>query len=403
MGRKGKTEPGKEFIGLEFQKRNGTGGSEGVMVRRIMFVYSDTGGNHRSAADALDELVSSYEGGRHVQVTHADVYRLAKVYLFRTARRRYKILCRHLGLLYAILFRITDNVAVKNAIARVILRVYGGRIAKVIARIDPDVIVVLHPLFVSDVLCDLRSRSGARWRIISLVTDLGVAHAGWVATALDSVLLMSPGQAQKLRSQGCLPPESRVAITKAPVRAAFAAGNHSTDERVMAALGPKPPYVLYVPGLQPNKAIMHQVRCLTDDYRGIGIVLVGEIPRRLAGRLRKINPELIHLDKLSAFEMAVMFRNAKLVAGKAGPAVMAEGASVGAHFLPTAEVGCQEAGNALIGRALYGIDEMPQWSENRRRRSEQIASAHVPPEGYRIMNETEVRMLIIHGYEEMTL
>lgn len=371
------------------------------MDRRIMFVYSDTGGNHRSAADALDELVSSYEGGCHVQVTHADVYQLANVYPFRTARRRYKILCRHLGWLYYFLFRITDNAGMKNTVTRVILRVYGGRIARAIARIDPDVIVVLHPLFVSDVLCDLRSRSGARWRIISLVTDLGVAHAGWVATALDSVLLMLPRQAQKLRSQGCLPPDSRVAITRAPVRAAFAVGNRSMDTKVMAALGPKPPYVLYIPGLQPNKAIMYQVGCLTDDYPGIGFVLVGAISRRLVGRLRKINPGLIHLGELSGFEMAVMFRNAKLVSGKAGPAVMAEAASAGVHFLPTAEVGCQEAGNALIGRALYGIGEMPPWSKNRRRKSGQIESAQIPPVNYRIMDEAEVRMLIIDGYAEM--
>ena len=51
----------------------------------------------------------------------------------------------------------------------------------------------------ADVLCDLRSRSGAKWRIMSIVTDLAVVHAGWVATALDSVLLVSPGSGQKLR------------------------------------------------------------------------------------------------------------------------------------------------------------------------------------------------------------
>jgi hypothetical protein len=367
-----------------------------------MIVYSDTGGNHRSAAEALAELVRSFEGSRDVQVTHADVYKLAKVYPFRTASRRYKILCRHLGLLYDILFKVTDNMAVKNAIVRVILRVYGERIASVIARIDPDVIVVLHPLFVADVLCDLRIRSGAKWRIISIVTDLGVAHAGWVATSLDSVLLVSPAPAQKLRSQGCLPPDSRVAITKAPVRMAFAGGNGSMDEKVMAALGPKLPYVLYIPGLQPNRAIVHQVRCLTDDYSGMEIVLVGVISRRLVGRLREINPGLIYLSELSGLEMAVMFRNAKLVSGKAGPTVMAEAARVGARFLPTAEVGCQEKGNALAGRALYGIDAMPQWSESRRRKSKRIASAsQVPPESYRSMDETEVCMLIIDGYAEM--
>jgi hypothetical protein len=93
--------------------------------------------------------------------------------------------------------------------------------------------------------------------------------------------------------------------------------------------------------------------------------------------------------------MATMFRNAKLVSGKAGPAVMAEAARVGARFLPTAEVGCQEAGNALIGRAFYGVDEMPQWGEGYRKRIKQIASAHIEPESYRTIDEAGVRALII--------
>ncbi len=163
----------------------------------------------------------------------------------------------------------------------------------------------------------------------------------------------------------------------------------------MAALGVRPPYVLYIPGLQPGRAVSRQVRCLTRDYAGIRIVLVGEISRRLAVRLRSISPGMVHLSELSGFEMAAMFRNAKLVSGKAGPAVMAEAARAGARFLPTAEVGCQEAGNALIGRAVYGADEMPRWGEGYRKRIKQIASTHVEPESYRTIDEAGVRALIM--------
>jgi 1,2-diacylglycerol 3-beta-galactosyltransferase len=366
-----------------------------------MLVYMDTGGNHRSAAEAVTELLESYADGRNVEVTHADVFKLARVYPFRTASWRYKMLSRYLGLLYEILFRITDNVVMTKAIARAILRVYGARLARVIASVDPDVIVVLHPLFVADVLCDLRIRYGARWRIISLVTDLGVVHAGWATAALDSVLMVSPGQVRKLRKQGCLPADTRVAVTVAPVRAAFNQVNASVDEKVMAVLDPKPPYLLYIPGLQPSRAITYQVRRLAEDYGELGIVLVGAIPRRLVGRLRKISPGLVHLSGLSGLEMAVLFRNAELAAGKTGPAVMAEAARAGARFLPTAEVGRQEEGNALIGRSLYGIEAAPPWMKNRWGRDGRITPARVPSESHRMMGDAEVRRLIIDGLAEM--
>jgi UDP-N-acetylglucosamine:LPS N-acetylglucosamine transferase len=368
--------------------------------RRVMFVYSDTGRGHRSVADALAESVMSSEGNHTVQVTHVDIYQLAKVFLFRRAGRHYEILCRHARWLYDTLFRITDNPTAKNVITRAILFFYGPRLARVIARIDPDVIVVMHPLFASDVLCKLRDRSGAGWTVVSFVTDLGVAHAGWATVALDAVFFVSPSHVQKLRSQGCLPPESRTAIIKAPVRGAFAEDNRAMDGKAIETLGLKQPYVLYVPGLQSDRALARQVRHLTDDYRGMDIILVGSISSRLVNRLMNINPRLVHLCELSGFEMAAIFRKAEMVSGKAGPTVMAEAASVGAHFVPTAEVGCQEAGNALAGRALYGINAMPWWGEINERMRNTIAPVLITPSHHRVLSAEEVRMIIIGGSAE---
>jgi hypothetical protein len=371
-------------------------GRDRVATRRVVFVYTNTGKGHKSTADALAESVTLTDGNHPpVQVMHVDIYQLAKVFLFRKAGRHYEILCRHARWFYDILFRVTDNPTAKGLITRAILRVYGQRLTRTIARIDPDVMVVVHPLFVSDVLCELRDRSGAKWKIVSFVTDLGVAHVGWAGTALDSLLFVSPAQVWKIGSQGCLPLSGRAAVTKAPVRRAFTEYNHSVDERVIEALGLEQPYTLYIPGLQPGRELVRQVRHLTDAYQSRAIVVVGSISPRLIVRLKNINPRLIHLPSLSDFEIAAAMRNADIVSGKAGPAVMAEAASVGARFVPTAEVGRQEAGNAAAGRALYNIDAAPWWAEVYRARICRTAFRPVAPDHCPAIDETEVRSLLI--------
>ncbi len=371
-------------------------GKDRVASRRVLFVYANTGKGHKSTADALAESVTLADGNHPpVQVTHVDIYQLAKVFLFKRAGRHYEILCRHARWFYDILFRATDNPTAKGLIAHAILRVYGQRLTKTIARIDPDVVVVVHPLFVSDVMCELRNRSGAKWKIVSFVTDLGVAHAGWAGTALDSLLFVSPEQVSKIRSQSCLPPPGRTAVIKAPVRRAFTEYNRSVDKKIIEALGLEQPYVLYIPGLQPNRELARQVRHLTNVYQGRAIVIVGSISPRLMARLKNIDSQLIHLSSLSDIEIAAAMRNADMVSGKAGPAVMAEAASVGVRFIPTAEVGRQEAGNATAGRVLYNIDVAPWWAKIYSEKISRAASRPVAIEHFPIIDETEVRSLLI--------
>ena len=363
-----------------------------------MFIYASTGKGHKTTADALAESITQADGNRPtVEVAHVDIYQVARVSIFRKAGRHYEILCRHARWFYDILFRITDNPSAKRLITRTIVGVYGPRLTRAIAQIDPDVIVVVHPLFVSDVVCELRNRSGAKWKVVGFVTDLGVAHAGWAGPALDWVLFVSSEQIRKLRSQGCIPLAGRTAVTKAPIRRAFTECDRSLDEKVIEALGLEQPYALYIPGTQPDRALLRQARHLADAYQGMTIVAVGSTSPRLSARLENITSRLVHFPHLSDFEMAAAMRNAEVVYGKAGPAVMAEAFSAGTRFVPTAEVGRQEAGNVAVGRTLYDIDAVPWWGDVYTRTMSRAASSLMPLQHYPVIDETAVRLLLVGG------
>jgi hypothetical protein len=368
--------------------------------RCIVFVYANTGQGHKSAADALAESITrhSHEAGTSVvRMEHLDIYRLGEVPLFRRAAQHYRMLCRHARWLYDLMFRITDNPVAKRLITKVIVRLYGRRIERAIIDLNPDVIVILHPLFVSDVLCEIRRRSGHRWRLVSLITDLGVAHSGWTSRALDSALFVYPGLIGKLRSQRSLPPDSKVAVTRAPIRRAFAEPDRLQDKEQLEALALTAPYVLYIPGLQPRGAVVRQVEHLAGDNKGIPIVIAGPVPAGSIRRLEKARYRVLHLPSLSSTAMAATMRNAEVVAGKAGPTVMAEAATTDVPFVPTAELGFQETGNSRIGRLLYGADSMPWWAEKVRRDLKHYASAQESHASKTIMEDAEIYDLLTTG------
>jgi hypothetical protein len=364
---------------------------------RLTLVYANTGQGHKTSADGLAEWVtknSRESDTQAVHITHVDIYRSARVFQLGRAGRHYQFLCWNAKWLYNFLFRISDSRPAKKLIVRTIVQLYGKRIGRVIEHTHPDLIIVLHPLFMSDVLCELRGRMAGKWQIVSFVTDLGIAHTGWVSASLDAAIFVHPGQIEKLRDQRCLPPETPVFVAQAPVRATFSEYDELLDHKLIGALGLKRPYLLYVPGLQPRRSLVRQMKRLTEEFKNIQFVIIGSVPAGTISCLKIINNQMLHLESLSGIEMSAVMRNAEVIAGKAGPAVMAEAASVHARFIPTAEVGRQEAGNALEGQSMYGTDPMPPWGRKERRIPREHASNRARLADYLVMDDAEVYNLL---------
>lgn len=367
---------------------------------RVTFVYTDTGQGHKSSADGLAEWITRNAREANAplaRITHVDIYRLAKVFLFRRASQHYQFLCSHARWLYNLLFRITDSRIAKKLTVRAVIHLYGRRIRRVIEEADPDLIVVMHPLFMSDILCELRDQSSSKWKIVSFITDLGIAHAGWVSVSLDAAIFVCAGEIEKLRNQRCLPVETRVFVAQAPVRAPFGDCDTWLDGKIMEALGLDRPYLLYIPGLQPVRSLVRQVEHLTSEFKDMQFVVVGSVPTKAISYLRRINSKALHLESLSSVDMSAAMRNAEIVAGKAGPAVMAEAARVHVRFIPTAEVGRQEVGNVLVGRLMYGTDPLPSWGRTARQDAKEIATVQARLGDRIIMGDAEVYSLLMNG------
>src|SRR6266568_7469589 len=151
---------------------------------RVLFLFSDTGGGHRSVARAIARRLVGLDGG-HTTCAFLDFFSVVAVPILRWSSRVYPILATRCLGLYNLLFLATNNRPSMRLAAKVMYRLARWRIARMLATESPDVVVVTHPLLISHLVCMAREEFGFNFHIVTVVSDLVSAHASWACPAVD--------------------------------------------------------------------------------------------------------------------------------------------------------------------------------------------------------------------------
>ncbi len=161
---------------------------------RILFLFSDTGGGHRSAAEALIEALNLEFPGRF-RTEMVDVFRNAPP-PFQLAIPSYPVLTQ-VPTIWEISYSMFDGrrrVIIANA-------VMGPYVKQSYARIledhPCDLIVSVHPVPNSSFLDILEEQNGRRKPYITVVTDLVTTPAFWYDKRSDVIVV--PTEAARIR------------------------------------------------------------------------------------------------------------------------------------------------------------------------------------------------------------
>jgi 1,2-diacylglycerol 3-beta-galactosyltransferase len=188
---------------------------------RVLLLFSDTGGGHRSAAEALIEAWDAEHSGR-VAADMVDVFRRYTPFPFNRFGPSYPWVVRHFGLAYAAAFHGSDT----PRRARALMRAAYGYVRPHLHRLltdhaDADVIVSVHPLFNHCVNWSLRELRMRR-PYVTVVTDLCTAHAFWFYPHVSRVLVPTEGARRRGLAYGV--PDGRIAVRGLPVARRFTEG-----------------------------------------------------------------------------------------------------------------------------------------------------------------------------------
>lgn len=307
--------------------------------RRAVFLFSDTGGGHRSAAEAVAEAVERRAPGRY-QVCLVDGLRGYAPAPFNELPALYPRMVRTPEV-WGFGFR-ASNGRQRGRVITGLLWPYVRKAAqRLVTEVSGDLFVAFHPLLIAPVI---RALGPQRPRFFGVVTDLVSAHSLWYHHRLDLCFLPTEEAAERARRNGMAP--DRLRIVGLPVAERFCQPvGDPVALRAQLGWPQERPVVLLVGGGEGMGPLFETARAIARSGTGAALAIVAGRNQSLRRRLEHVAWEVP--TRVYGFEqrMPEMMRAATLLVTKAGPSTIAEATNAGLPLVLYSYLPGQEEGN----------------------------------------------------------
>lgn len=307
---------------------------------RILLLFSDTGGGHRSAAEAITEAVEIEYPGRF-ETRMLDVFKsYAPVPLNQSAALWPEMVRRpHTwGLAYRL-----SNGRQRGRVLTAVFWPYVRRAAqRLVAEVPADAIVSVHPLFIAPVLKALGPR---RPPFVTVVTDIVSTHALWYHHQADVCCVPTRAAFDRALANGLRPDQVR--LVGLPVADRFCQPPGDRERLLRQLDWPLDrPTVLIVGGGEGMGPLYETARAVARGGGDFALAVVAGRNDALRARLEAAAWDVP--TRIYGFErrMPDMMRAATLLVSKAGPGTITEAMNAGLPMVLYSYVPGQEEGNA---------------------------------------------------------
>ena len=190
------------------------------MVKRVLLLFSDTGGGHRAAAEAIrDSLLREHAG--EVVVEMVDVFRSYTPFPFKYMPELYPILISRGKTSWGISYRFTNTRSRAKLISQGMYASIEKGLKRMLRDHPADVVVSVHSLLTRPSM-QAFTQLEKRPPFIVVVTDLVSTHAFWYDKRAERTLVPTQEAYVRGLESGLLPEQMRV--TGLPVHPSFAEG-----------------------------------------------------------------------------------------------------------------------------------------------------------------------------------
>lgn len=307
--------------------------------RRILFLYSDTGGGHRSAAEAIIEALDLEFPGR-IQASMVDILKDYSPPPINLAPRIYPVLSR-MPRLWGLGYRISDGKRRVKNFYDAIWPYVRRSLNRLLDDHPSDLIVSVHQLINVPVsrLANVRGVPFA-----TVVTDMVTTHTAWYAPLAGMVVV--PTEEAYLRGLRCGLAPNQMRVVGMPVAERF---NRPLDSRgaIRKRLGwPLDlPVALLVGGGEGMGPLEETAAAIDALDLPFGLAVICGRNEALLARLNARAWK--HPAALYGFvrEMPAMMHAADILVSKAGPGTISEGFIAGLPLVLYAKIPGQEDGN----------------------------------------------------------
>jgi 1,2-diacylglycerol 3-beta-galactosyltransferase len=308
----------------------------------IVFYFSDTGGGHRSAAEAIIEAIQLvYEN--KVTTEMVDFFKNYAPRPFNRAADMYPYMVKA-PRLWGAGFHATDGRARARAITTTMWPI-ARQAARTLVQSHPaDLIVTVHAFANSFAL---RALGKNRPPFINVVTDMVTTHALWYDNRADLILVPTE-TARKRALKYNMPPE-KVQVVGLPVADRYCQPVGSkTPMREKLGWPLDKPIVLLVGGGEGMGPLAKTAQAIDQSGLDIGLIIVCGRNQRLKASLESCeweNPTSIYGFTR---DMPDFMRASDFIVTKAGPGTIAEALNAELPIILYSKLPGQEDGNVTF-------------------------------------------------------
>jgi 1,2-diacylglycerol 3-beta-galactosyltransferase len=320
--------------------------------KRVLFAISDTGGGHRSGAQALHAALLQHPQGRDIDYDTIDLITATGLPLLRNAPDLYDQLSTRWLPLFNLFFQLTNGRRRVDTIAQIAYLTAQRNIKRTLDEFKPDLVVSVHPI-ANRFIGHARATYNMPFRFVTVVTDLVSLHASWGDPDADLCIAPTHEGAQVLLNQGM--PEDKVLFAGFPVHPKFTACTLTIDvARQVLEIDRQRFTVLLTAGGVGSGRLRELVVALNAAYPDVQLLVV-------TGRNATLRNELLRLNlpsyvRIYGFvdNMEQLMAASDVVVTKAGPGTLMEALVMRRPVVITEAVGMQERGNItfVIDRGL---------------------------------------------------
>ncbi len=308
----------------------------------IVFYFSDTGGGHRSAAEAIIEAID-LEYKNKVTIEMVDFFKDYAPPPFNRAADMYPYMVKA-PRLWGASFHATDGRTQARFITTTMWPI-ARQAAKALVRSHPgDLIVTVHPFANSFAL---KALGNNRPPFITVVTDMVTTHALWYDRRADRILV--PTENARQRALKYKMPEEKVQVVGLPVADRYCKpkGRKSILRKKLGWPVDKP-IVLIVGGGEGMGPLEKTAREIDASGLDVGLVIVCGRNQKLKASLEAEtwdNPAVIYGFTR---DMPDFMRASDFIVTKAGPGTIAEALNAELPIILYSKLPGQEDGNVTF-------------------------------------------------------
>jgi len=305
----------------------------------ILFLFSDTGGGHRSAAEAIIEAIH-LDYGDGINIAMVDIL---KDYAPRPLNRLPDLYPSmvHFPQFWGFGYRLSDGRHRGRMLMASAWPYVRKSIRSLVATNPCDLIVSLHALATTPVL---RALGTPRPPFVTVVTDLVSTHAFWYHPQTDLCLVPTDNARQRALRYG-LNPES-VVVTGLPVANRFyqpAADKRTLKERYGWPLDRA--IVLLIGGGEGMGPIEKTATAIAEANLPISLVIIAGRNKDLKNRLQSRSWPIPTYIYGFVHAMPDFMQAADFLVTKAGPGTISEALNAGLPMILYSRLPGQESGN----------------------------------------------------------